>query len=218
MAFSGNETSLNLNLNQFTGVWNDDTDNFAEHVFGICNNYNNRYVSEDEVHDFFHLNSFATFKLLHINCRSIGKNFTAIENLLTACHPLTALAVTETWLSNATQDIHKIPGYSFISSVRDDRKAGGVGIYLNDNLNFFRRTDISFMACYMECLFIEIPQTNKPSILIGCVYRPPDAEVALFNSKMIAVLSTLNAKKRKYCFYIGRFQSGFVKLSKQCSN
>src|ERR1043165_9471404 len=57
---------------------------------------NKIYITESESHDFFHPNCTKCLTLLHINCRSLRKNVDSIHHLLTICHPLTALALSET--------------------------------------------------------------------------------------------------------------------------
>src|SRR5271155_836902 len=71
--------------------------------------------------------------IMHINCRSISKNFDDILNLL---HPVTTLptvlAVTETWLTEDTQNLFQIPGYNFITQSRLTEN-GGVGLFVGYN-------------------------------------------------------------------------------------
>jgi len=102
----------------------------------FCSNYSIKYICEGAAQEFVHKDTSEAIKLVHINCRSIDKNVTAIKNLLSACNSITALAVSETWLTTATKDIHQISGYVFISSPRLIKSGGGVGIYLNELLDF----------------------------------------------------------------------------------
>ena len=199
-----------LDIGSISGI-TDNNDDCADKVFNICSNYSNSYICDDEIHSFFQSDSGDAIKLLHINCRSIDKNFTAVESLLFASHPITILAVSEIWLTTATQDIHQIPGYVFISSPRVTKSCGGVGIYLSELFDYVKRTDISDMSPFLECLFIEVKQSNKHSILIGCVYRPPNSDVVLFNKRMLEIINIINAGSVKVTFMLGDFNLDLLK-------
>ena len=67
------------------------------------------------------------------------------------------------------------------------------------------------MTAYTECLFIEIRQNSKPSILIGCVLRPLGADIALFNFKIVEVLAVLDIKKGNFTFILGDFNLDLLK-------
>ena len=198
-----------LDISSMHGLIDDDKP--ADNALKICSNYSNKYICESDLHEFFQTDNTEAIKLLHINCRSINKNFTQIKNLLSSCHPITALAVSETWLSTATQDIHQIPGYTFISSPRVIKTHGGVGIYVNELLHCFKRTDISIMTSYLECLFIEIPQSNRRSLLIGCIYKAPNADNALFNMHMLEIIIVIQSGSAKLTFLLGDYNLDLLK-------
>jgi len=49
---------------------------------------------------------------MHIICRSLKNNFESVKLLLSnISFTLTAIARTETWLKNASQDLYSINGY-----------------------------------------------------------------------------------------------------------
>jgi hypothetical protein len=73
-----------------------------------------KYITEGQIKDFFCLTDQASLNFLHINCRSLKKNFGPITNLLNFLSgPLSAIMVTETWLSESLQDVFTIQGYNF---------------------------------------------------------------------------------------------------------
>ena len=204
-------TQPTLDIGSISGLT--DNDKSAENNFKICGNYSNEYICENSVNNFFQKNTTNTmkgFKLLHINCRSINKNFTQIENMLASCHPITALAVSETWLTTATKDIPQITGYTFISSPRVIKSHGGVGIYVNEQLHCFKRADLSFMTSYLECLVVEVPHRKKRSILIGCIYKAPNADNVLFNMHILKILNMIQATN-KITFLLGDYNLDLLK-------
>src|ERR1051325_3463070 len=110
--------NLSLNLNGTEYLFNNNDVTSDDHSFDLCSNCITKYLTEDSLNNFFHQRKSAAINFLHVNCRSLQKNFFSVTNLLNTCHPLTALALTETWLTTLSQDIHRIPGYNFVSNIR----------------------------------------------------------------------------------------------------
>ena len=112
-----------------------------------------KYITEGQIKDFFCLTDQAFLNFLHINCRSLKTNFGPITNLLNFLSgPLSAITVTETWLSESLQDVFTIQGYNFFSKPRCNRSGGGVGIYVNASFDCKIRLDL----CYMNVLNLKI--------------------------------------------------------------
>jgi hypothetical protein len=57
------------------------------------------------------------------------------------------------------------------------------------------------MKEYIESIFIEISQENSANIVVGCIYRPPNSDVALFNADVLLLLDILS-KNRKILTFI----------------
>ena len=96
---------------------------------------------------------------MHINCRSLVKNFNHICALLINSR-ISVLAVTETWISDMaiyTAGDVVIPGYKFINQCRQGKHGGGVGSYVNNSIEFVAYINPVLNNCdIIECLFIEI--------------------------------------------------------------
>ena len=117
------------------------------------------------------------FSLMHMNIRSLNKNF---ENLRIFLDNFTdsffsVIGLTETWLTDNTASLFNLPGYHLINNDRYNRSGGGVAFYVKSNFDFFIRKDICRMESFVESLFIEIKVPNRKDILLGVIYRPPDA-------------------------------------------
>ena len=115
-----------------------------------------------------------TFSSLHINIRSLPKHCDDLsEFLLTLNRSFSIIAVSETWLHRSNSDLFHLPGYHFISSHREHKAGGGVGIYIQSHLKFKLRTDLqsSDNALY-ESVLLEIIQPHRKNIIVGCFYRP----------------------------------------------
>lgn len=134
------------------------------------------------------------------------KNFQSVVNLLSVLsQPLSIIALTETWLTVLNQDAYTIPGYSFVSQSRIDKLGGGVGIFVNVDLVYNLPNDLCRNSTYIECLFIELAQNAKSSILIGCIYRPPNSDLTLYNSEIVSLLKTIDSEKHSFVLLAGDY-------------
>ena len=118
--------------------------------------------------------------LLHINSRSLNRNFEYFENLLQSLNNLnfSVIGVSETWLHHDSPQLFNLPNYTLIRADREGRRGGGVAFYIADNLKFRVRYDIKFQQT--EVLFIEIDNDKLKNCVIGLIYRPPDSKFDLF--------------------------------------
>ena len=156
-----------------------------------------KYITEGQIKDFFCLTDQASLNFLHINCRSLKKNFGPITNLLNFLSgPLSAIMVTETWLSESLQDVFTIQGYNFFSKSRCNKSEGGVGIYVNASFDCKIRLDLCYMNEYIECIFVECRHPGQQTIIVGSVYRPPNSDVSLFNSDLLSILNNIHLGSR----------------------
>ena len=172
------------------------SDSDYDDTTNISDNFQTKYITEQNMNDFFKFKQMSGINIVHINTRSLTKKLTEIETLLSNCNgKLTALAITETWLKGPSNDNIKLHGFNFISKSRSVKRGGGVGIFLNDDFNFILRDDLSRMLPYLECVFVEVPQENKRNLLIGSIYRPPNTDVSAFNAEFLNILVDINNQK-----------------------
>ena len=94
------------------------------------------YLEENKLNSFFDFGIRSSLNFMHVNCRSLSKNFTSLNCLLANQGTLTALGVTETWLNPASEDTFKIDGYKFVSNSRSNRVGGSVGLFIDNNCVF----------------------------------------------------------------------------------
>ena len=85
------------------------------------------------------------------------------------------------------------------------KKGGGVALYVNDRISYIVRKNLQHFDCEMESLFIEVDSKvfQTPSnIVIGIVYRMPDASIDVFNDRMADILNVIN-KENKLFYMLG---------------
>ena len=78
-----------------------------------------------------------------------------------------------------------IPGYAFVNT-NSKTQAGGVGLYLSNNLEFSRSSDLDISDDGIESCWIELARIAQKNIVTGCVYRHPKGNRDLFHSGALA--------------------------------
>ena len=158
--------------------------------------------------------SSESFLLLHLNIRSINKNFDNLKLLLenSRQNDCAAIAVTETWLSHNNDTSYGMPEYDFVVNSRLDRIGGGVGIYLSKKYDHLIHEKLNCMNNVVESLFTELIIPNNKNILIGVIYRPPNSNL---NDFMTYLQNLLNDPifNNKDSYLVGDFNIDLMKCN-----
>ena len=109
---------------------------------------------------------------MHVNIRSLAKNFYKLEKLL---HEMQVqpdiIAVTETWLEPSRTKTVTLPGYNFFhtdvitASPNGTGLAGGVGMNIKSSINAAVRDQFRLELPGCEDLWIELPLSVITSTL-----------------------------------------------------
>ena len=141
---------------------------------------------------------------LHALCRDRGLSFihqnirglhTIFESLcsIIATHNIDIITLSETHLYDSDNlSLYKIDGYDAIFRCRTEGKGGGVCIYIKQQIIWERRDELEKDS--IESIWLEIFFQNSHSILLCCVYRPPDSSNYLsksFNQNLNDILLTI---------------------------
>ena len=166
------------------------------------------YYTEQEFADAFPVNDNCTASILHVNARSLCKNFDSIISMLHSLGDFnfSFIAISETWFNNTTSHgLYNIDGYNFIHNDRIDRRGGGVALYIKSSINYVIRDDLNrHLTNDAETIFIEVQNGNQANVIIGIIYRPPDNQLASFNNSLCSCLDALS-NEHKDCFLAGDF-------------
>ena len=94
------------------------------------------------------------------------------------------ITLSETWLKNDKHLLEyvRLPGYEFAYRNRDEKRGGGVGIYIRDTTEFKLRSDISKLDDSIEHLWVEIQGRKKNS---ACL-------IGVFTNQVLKITSNLN--------------------------
>ena len=188
----------------------------------ICKPIRCRYFSPASFASARPKNNQSHFSLLHSNIRSLKHNF---ENLQThlLCElkfnfSVIGLSETRIYNSTASDSIPMLPNYKF-ESVPTPLSAGGVGMYIDENLNYTvveRITNEAFQA-----LWVQIEVSPKRNVLCCVTYRQhnsPESFLDYFEDALVRFSATgkpiyvlgdinINILRAKTCKYSQKFLS-----------
>ena len=80
---------------------------------------------------------------------------------------------------------------------RENRKGGGVAIYVNDSLDYrvIDRMSVTINGV-MECVTVELCINKRKNIIVNCVYRTPGSDIQTFIDQIETVIKNVkNVKK-----------------------
>ena len=100
-------------------------------------NLDSPYILSEEFQKFIDSSSHDSFSILHLNIRSIKKNFENFKLFFSFLgFSFSVICFSETWLVEVGKSLYELPNYISKPQVRDDRKGGGVSIYIHNSLSF----------------------------------------------------------------------------------
>ena len=154
------------------------------------------------------------FSCIHINCRSLSKNH---ENLISflSCLDIkpTIIGLTETWISESTPcAIFNIDGYKFVGLERKNKRGGGVGFYIRNNVEYTHVREFDIIECHIEGIFLELRLCNT-SIYVASIYRLPGQPIGLFVNSLCAILDKINISSRKL-YLLGDYNIDLLKVNR----
>ena len=153
---------------------NGDDDNdyhLRDSDFSPCQYYTIRELKKC-VTDFRHSHNFT---LTHMNIRSFSRNYDEFSIFMdsVALKP-NILVLSETWFSEDT--VTDIDGYTGYHVFRDDRRAGGVSVYVKSNISSVCVSELSYVRDVIEINTIRITLCNRTDVCIIGIYRPPERQ------------------------------------------
>ena len=115
--------------------------------------------------------------ILQWNTKGLRGKHDSIENLLNNILEQKAgeVMINETWLNNRSPPLPPIAGYKFVGKPRSDRKGGGVGFLIRNDIIFRRKEELELENKTLENIVIEIK--SKPNLLLCSDYRPPNTDL-----------------------------------------
>ena len=116
-----------------------------------------------------------TFSVLHLNVRSLNKNFEFLKELLiTIKFEFKVICLTETWCTDDSRNVtlFNLENYTLINQVsKHDKEV----VFIHNSLTFKLRCDLGTNSNDIESLVIEIINKNRKNVVINALYRQPAA-------------------------------------------
>ena len=142
------------------------------------------YAAEEAATNFKKLND-KTFSVLHLNVRSLNKNFESFKELLTTIKfEFKVICLTETWCKNdpRNETLFNSENYTSINQVRKHGRGGGICVFIQNYLKFKLRSDLGTNSNDIESLVIEIINKNSKNVVINAQYRQPARDFIQYKS------------------------------------
>ena len=154
--------------------------------------------------------------MFHLNIASLGLHKDELVTALSLIDlKFDVIAVTETKIKKGILPIYDpgIPGYEMRQTPTESDK-GGALLYIRDNIDFKRRTDLE-KICYkpknLESVFIEVINKNKKNTIFACIYRHPSMKIEDFTENFLSkLLSKLKSENKTYL--LGDFNIDLLKV------
>ena len=124
------------------------------------------------------------------NIRSFSRNGDEFLGYISNCgHKFDIIILTETWASNETQTLCYIPGYNSTHNSRENRRGGGVSIYVKESINFsvIEAINISNECIESAAVTFKCERTGLITNVLG-IYRPPSGDANLFTETLNDIL------------------------------
>ena len=110
------------------------------------------------------------------------------------------IALSETWLNDDKNDSFNLDGYDLVTCSRRSKKGGGVGLYVRNSMQHKYLPLLS--KCIANCAEIvtaEVTLKNGKRLIICCIYRAPNTDLALLNEHINLICSKNNSKNIYIC-------------------
>ncbi len=111
-------------------------------------------------------------KLLYLNGRSILRKMDELK-IVVEKGKYDFVAITETWLNNEVHNaLIALPGYNTIRQDREQKRGGGVLVYIRECLTFKQIRILN--PEYSEIIWCEVNLGKTRNLILGCTYRAPN--------------------------------------------
>ena len=154
-----------------------------------------------------------SISLFLFNIRSMPKNVAIVNDFLyTLNNSPDILAITETKLNNNNVINVNLANYNLFHT-DSPTIAGGAGLYISKVLQYIYSLDLKFSIPLVESCWSEIISgKNKPSVVVGWIYRHSSPNLQEFTSELESIIKQLNKKKHEV-FILGDMNIDYLKYN-----
>ena len=132
--------------------------------------------------------------MIHFNARSLYTSFNEIENFRKLLQ-FDIIAISETWLNKDTTLYYNFDCYDAFSVVRENKRGGGVAIYIKNKLNGrIYETKSMVIDDVLECVCVGFRINRNKTALVNCAYRCPGSNLLCFCDTMERLICRFSKK------------------------
>ena len=165
-----------------------------------------KYFNPNEIREGFEYLCKNGFSVLHVNIRSINKNFETSQNFYFKLNcTFSVICFSETWTTDnsiCNDSNFQIENYTVLHQVRESGRGGGLSIFVLKGICFEPRTDLSINSNDVGSLCIEIHHKKDKNILFSVMYRSPNGDMTVFE-RFCKNLLFANDKPSKNIIFAG---------------
>ena len=129
----------------------------------------------------------------YTNATSLVNKWDAFNSHLIFLNYPHVVLITETWFNETS--ITNLDNYHLYDKRRNQCRGGGVAVYIRNDIVSNEITDKTLTSNKIEQIWCNI-KTNRDSILIGCIYRPPTSDNE-YNKSLDKILSRAKSLRDK---------------------
>ena len=144
----------------------------------------------------------------HHNLQSSFENFALlVSEVKSLNHTFDVIVISETGRKNLNICASLLPNYTFYYKEPPSNK-GGIGVYINDNIQATLRDELELNTPYTENIWFEFSKNNRKYVL-GSIYRHPGTNTDHFTHTLNKNIDTLN-KENKTVVLCGDININFI--------
>ena len=177
------------------------------------------FISDSTVSRYYKIDEFLNkkishnaFSILHMNISSLQGHIDDLKILLSLLnHKFSVIGITETRIREGSDPLLNIDidGYVF-KGVGTKTSCGGVGLYINSDLDFSFRKKLSLSVKNVgESIFYDISIAKNKKVLVGCIYRHHSSLRSFVDDFLVKILSNTG---NSTCILLGDFNADLLKI------
>ena len=145
-----------------------------------------------------------SFTLVHANVNSLSMKLdTLLATLDSKNFKFDILSLTETKLSELSDQLNDVPGYNYFSVNRNSH-GGGIRVYYRSHLKVTLCPEFTGIFASHEALFVKVNLSGVVYI-VGTFYRPPSSSAVAFNEYLEHELLTNGSIIDRKIIFTGDF-------------
>ena len=144
------------------------------------------YISPDNFSGIFKDFAENSFSVLHLNIRSLNKNFESFAELYKLLSfKFSIICFSETWSNDENLSKNSL----LLNENKKYRRGGGVAIFVHESLCYTKQNNLCINCEAIESLSIKISNNDFKNINFNIVYRPPDGDLEVCENYFRSILS-----------------------------